>query len=85
MGDPDSSTIGVISILLTVGNIAATWPAQFVCDTFGRRWAIIFGGVFCIAAALVQTFSYSSGQYMVSPHAKVGPMRHRGCAVLVQN
>ncbi|KAK8870128.1 hypothetical protein IAR55_000698 [Kwoniella newhampshirensis] len=64
MGNPDASQIGTISILMTVGNIVATFPAQWICDKFGRRWTVAFGSVFCIASSLVQTFSYSRGQYM---------------------
>jgi MFS family permease len=41
-----------------------TFPAQFICDRYGRRWVMVFGAVMCIAAALVQTFSYSSKQYI---------------------
>ncbi|WWD19940.1 hypothetical protein CI109_104412 [Kwoniella shandongensis] len=64
MGYPNASQIGTISILMIAGNIASTYPAQWICDKYGRRWTIVFGSLFCIASALVQTFSYSRGQYM---------------------
>ncbi|RSH88808.1 hypothetical protein EHS25_003036 [Saitozyma podzolica] len=65
LNNPDANMIGVIGAVQTVGAFVACFPAPYIADNFGRKWAIVAGATLILVGGFLQGFAYSVAQYIV--------------------
>jgi sugar porter (SP) family MFS transporter len=63
-GDPQESTLGLLTALYSIGSIASLPIAPFLADRFGRKTAIFVGCILMCIGAAIQTASQSLGMFM---------------------
>jgi len=63
-GNPQESTLGLLTALYSIGSIASLPVAPFIADRFGRKAAIFVGCVLMCIGAAIQTASQSLGMFM---------------------
>ncbi|CAE6443023.1 unnamed protein product [Rhizoctonia solani] len=56
-GYPTSKELGLFNAIQSIGALAATPPAPFLSDKFGRRAGILVGAVITLAGAIAQTLT----------------------------
>jgi MFS family permease len=65
LNNPDANMIGVIGAVQTVGAFVCCFPAPYIADNFGRKWAIVAGATLILIGGFLQGFAYSVAQYIV--------------------
>lgn len=63
---PKSTTLGLLSALYPLGSIFSLPLVPHVTDQFGRRWAIMFGSVFMVIGALLQTGAQDFATFVIA-------------------
>ncbi|KAH6697372.1 general substrate transporter [Plectosphaerella plurivora] len=63
---PKGSLLGIMNAVLPLGAVFGTYPAAWLSDKYGRRWAMCAGDVIMIIASIVQTASMNTAMYMAS-------------------
>jgi sugar porter (SP) family MFS transporter len=63
-GNPQESTLGLLTALYSIGSIASLPVTPFIADTFGRKSAIIIGCVIMIVGASIQAAAKNLGYFM---------------------
>lgn len=55
---------GIVYAIYTIGNIVGSFFAGPACDTFGRRYGMMFGASFIIIGTIVQATCTGLGGFM---------------------
>lgn len=65
MGNPDSKIQGLLSSLYTLGCFFGSIISMVFSERLGRKNPILIGTTFILIGAVIQTASYSQGQFIV--------------------
>ncbi|KDN43268.1 hypothetical protein RSAG8_06235, partial [Rhizoctonia solani AG-8 WAC10335] len=65
-GHPTSKELGLFNAIQSIGALAATIPAPFLSDKYGRRTGILVGASITLAGALTQTFTKNLSTFVAA-------------------
>ncbi|KAF8600485.1 general substrate transporter [Ceratobasidium sp. AG-I] len=65
-GYPTSKQLGLFNAIQSIGALAATFPAPFIADHYGRRVGIGSGAVITLAGAIVQTLTRNLSTFVAA-------------------
>jgi sugar porter (SP) family MFS transporter len=63
-GNPQESTLGLLTALYSIGSIASLPVTPFIADHFGRKSAIFLGCIIMIVGAAIQAAAKNLGYFM---------------------
>ncbi|RSH88913.1 hypothetical protein EHS25_002575 [Saitozyma podzolica] len=61
---PTGNWLGLIAATIFIPGIIFGFPADWICDRYGRRWAIYLGSFLIIAGGIFNGLSQNAGQFM---------------------
>jgi MFS family permease len=61
---PSGNWLGLIAATIFIPGIIFGFPADWICDRWGRRWAIYLGSVLIIIGGIFNGLSQNAGQFM---------------------
>ncbi|CEL56221.1 Lactose permease OS=Kluyveromyces lactis (strain ATCC 8585 / CBS 2359 / DSM 70799 / NBRC 1267 / NRRL Y-1140 / WM37) GN=LAC12 PE=3 SV=1 [Rhizoctonia solani AG-1 IB] len=65
-GHPTPKELGLFNAIQSIGSLAATPPAPFLSDRYGRRAGIFVGSVIVLAGAITQTLTTNLHTFVVA-------------------
>lgn len=64
MGNPSSSSIGLITASVFIAGFVAAFFVSLFADRYGRRPALFVGSFLCVAGAAIQSAAQSKGMFI---------------------
>lgn len=58
--NPQGALLGILNAILPLGAVFGAFPAAYISDRWGRRWAMTVGDIIMIVGAALQTGSINS-------------------------